>query len=90
VSIDPGWLDVAAAGVAILGAVGTIAAASVAVRVSGRDARNRRRLQSTQISAWMHWANDPKQPEGEPARPHQPHVVVANGSISSIYEVVIT
>jgi hypothetical protein len=44
VSIDPGWLDVAAAGVALLGAVGTVAAASVAVRVSGRDVRNRRRL----------------------------------------------
>lgn len=90
VDVVPGWLDVAAAGVALLGAIGTVAAALVAVRVSGRDSRDRRRLQSTQISAWMHWANEPMQQEGEEVWPHQPHVVVANGSISSIYEVVIT
>lgn len=90
VSIDPGLLAGATGAVALLGAIGTVTAAWVAVRVSGRDARDRRRLQATQISAWMHWTDEPKRREGEPVGPLQPHVIVANGSVSSIYEVVIT
>lgn len=89
VELQPGALDWLTLAVATLGAIGTVSAALVAVRVAGRDARKRVRGQATQISVW-----DVPRASNETEQGHtdsfERSVVITNGSDSSIYEVVVS
>lgn len=89
IELQPGVLDWLTLSVAALGAIGTISAASVAVRVAGRDARERVRRQATQISVWEVPRSSNEAEQGQ-TDPFDRSVVITNGSDSSVYEVVVS